>query len=98
MYLRKFKDLSKAVQLVSVAKLKKLAKTIEKRNVSLAIASAFFEALNNANLKYKQCTVVLITSERSCCGKLNNDVVSVVKNALSAYVIGGKLINIISIG
>lgn len=97
-YLRKFKELSKAVQLVAIAKLKKLSKALDKRDVSLSISSSLFEALNAAELAFNRCTVVVITSERSCCGKLNNDVISSVKDSIEEYLDDNKQLRIISVG
>lgn len=82
-YLRKFKDLSKAVQLVSIAKLRKLTKNLTSRDYALSIAVEMFDDLSTLSFLYRQCTFVVITSERSCCGRLNNNVVSSVNGAIA---------------
>jgi F-type H+-transporting ATPase subunit gamma len=44
------------------------------------------------------CTIVVITSERSCCGKLNSDVFSASREAISSHIEDNKLVKIISVG
>lgn len=97
-YLRKFKELSKAVQLVAIAKLKKFNKYLNKRHVALSMAAEIFDHFNSADFAHKRYTVVLITSERSCCGKLNNEIILVAKDAIEGYIDSRKQVRIISIG
>lgn len=97
-YLRKFKELSKAVQLVSIAKLRKLSKSIESREFALSVAVDMFDELCSIDYLYKQCTFVVITSERSCCGKLNNEVLSSAKDAIDSFLEEDKQVRIISVG
>jgi F0F1-type ATP synthase gamma subunit len=68
--LRKFKEISKAVQLVAIAKLRKLQSVIESREYALSIAQGLFDDMNDVD-DISDCThcIVVITSERSCCGK-----------------------------
>jgi F0F1-type ATP synthase gamma subunit len=40
-YLRKFKDISKAVQLVAIAKLRKLNRVLDSREYALSMATVF---------------------------------------------------------
>lgn len=97
-YLRKFQELSKAVQLVSIAKLRKLTKSIESREFALSIAVEMFDELNKVASIYRQCTFVVITSERSCCGKLNTDIVHHFTRALDLFHDGNKQARIITVG
>lgn len=93
-YLRKFKDISKAVQLVAIAKLRKLQRHLESREFALYLAVEMFDV----ELSFDKCTVVVITSERSCCGKLNTEVLSAAKDAIEAYIDDNKSISIVSVG
>jgi ATP synthase F1 gamma subunit len=97
-YLRKFKDISKAVQLVAIAKLRKLNKVIESREYALYLALEMFDELNSLDNTAVRNTVVIITSEKSCCGKLNSDVLSASKDAIDTYIEENKLLRIISVG
>jgi len=96
--LRKFKDISKAVQLVAIAKLRKLNSRIESREFALYLAVEMFDELNNVDDDYTNCTIVVITSERSCCGKLNNDVLAASKDAIEYYLDDNKVVRVISVG
>ncbi len=96
--MRKFKDISKAVQLVAIAKLRKLSKQLESREFSLSLAVEFFDDTEFANGLLKNYTVVVVTSERSCCGKLNSDVLSASKEAVESFLEENKVVSIISIG
>jgi ATP synthase F1 gamma subunit len=98
LYLKKFKDISKAVQLVAIAKLRKLSKQLESRDFSLSLAVELFDDNDVANGLFKNYTVVIITSERSCCGKLNSDVLSASKDAVESFIEENKIVSIISIG
>lgn len=97
-YLRKFKELSKAVQLISIAKLRKLNKTIESRDFALSVAVEMFDELCGLDSLYRQCTFVVITSERSCCGKLNHAILSCVKDSIESFLEDNKQVSIISVG
>lgn len=96
-YLRKFKEISKAVQLVAIAKLRKLTKSLESREHSLYLSVEMFDELNDTE-QYSKCTLVVITSERSCCGKLNSEVLSAAKDSIDSYLDENKILNIISVG
>lgn len=96
-YLVKFKDISRAVQLIAIAQLRKLRARIEARDNALCIAVEFFsefDSVPNVHL----CTIVVITSERSCCGKLNGDVFSASREVVSTYIEDKKLVSVISVG
>jgi F0F1-type ATP synthase gamma subunit len=97
-YLRKFKDISKAVQLVAIAKLRKLNKVIESREYALYLALEMFDELNSLDNTAVRNTVVILTSEKSSCGKLNSDVLSASKDAIDTYIEDNKLLKIISVG
>jgi ATP synthase F1 gamma subunit len=48
-----------------------------------------------------KCTtlsVVVVSSERSCCGKLNNEVLLATKEAIGSFVDNNKIVSIITIG
>ena len=95
-YLRKFKEISKAVQMVAISKIKKLSGVIESREFSLYLAFEMFsETVTNSEARQ---TVVVITSEKSCCGKLNSEVLSASKDALETFIEDNKVLKIISIG
>lgn len=97
--MRKFKEISKAVQLVAIAKLRKLQSVIESREYALSVAQGLFDDMNDDD-DISDCThcIVVITSERSCCGKLNNEVLLAAKDAISLLVDDNKRTSIVSIG
>jgi F0F1-type ATP synthase gamma subunit len=43
-------------------------------------------------------TIIVVTSERSCCGRLNSEVLSAAKDAIEAYTKDSKYVRIISVG
>lgn len=96
-YLAKFKDISRSVQLIAIAQLRKLRSRIEARDNALCIAVEFF-ADNDINLNINVCAIVVITSERSCCGKLNSDVFSASRDVIESCLEDNKVIKLISVG
>ena len=40
---------------------------------------------------------MVVTSERSCCGKLNSDVLTAAKEAIDSLVVDSKVVRIVSI-
>jgi F-type H+-transporting ATPase subunit gamma len=67
---------------------------IESRDYSLGIAMEIFndQAVGN---KY---VVIVITSERSCSGRLNSEVLGAAKDAIAVYIKGNKYVRIVSVG
>jgi F0F1-type ATP synthase gamma subunit len=98
LYLRKFKDISKAVQLLAIAQLRKLRTRIASRDCALELAVELFDELNSIDTDSCVCTVVVITSERSCCGKLNNAVLAAAREAIDTYIADNKVVRIVSVG
>lgn len=73
----KFRDVAKCIQLVSLANLKKLKDKLSSRNISLSASKILFYFHNKSNLdlKYyenKRISFVVITTEKSCSGAINN--------------------------
>jgi len=95
-YLKKFKDLSKAVQLLAIAQLRKLRTRIAAREHALELA---YE-LNGCSTHAidAECVVVVLSSERSCCGKLNNAVLLASRETIDAYLTDRKMVHIVSVG
>lgn len=82
--------------MVAISKIKKLGSVIESREFSLYLAfEMFYETVTNSESRQ---TVVVITSEKSCCGKLNSEVLSASKDALETFLEENKVLKIISIG
>ena len=98
LYLRKFKEISKAVQLVAIAKLRKLQKVIESREYSLFLSLELFIDVNMYVFNNLRNTFVIITSDKSCCGKLNSDVLYASKDAMETYMEGNRVLKLISVG
>ena len=96
-YLVKFKDISRSVQLIAIAQLRKLRSRIESRDNALCIAVEFFSDHDVAHHVHV-CTIVVITSERSCCGKLNSDVFSASRDVLDSHLEENKVVKLISVG
>jgi F-type H+-transporting ATPase subunit gamma len=96
-YLKKFKEISKAVQMIAIAKLRKLNTRIESREFALSFAVALFDDVDN-DTECRRVTVVVLTSERSCCGRLNSEVLSAARDTIDLYLRDYKLVRIISIG
>ena len=80
MYLVKFKEVSKAVQLVSLSKLRKLGFKLKARDFTLSIA---FELFKPTLEKLYRTTMLVFTSERSNCGKINTEVLSSAKEDIA---------------
>ncbi len=95
-YLRKFRDISKAVQLVAIAKLRKMHVAIESRGYALYLSAEMFDGARDYNPVHN--TIVVITSERSCSGKSNSEVLSASKEAIGICVSENRVVRIISIG
>jgi F-type H+-transporting ATPase subunit gamma len=96
-YLVKFKDISRSVQLIAIAQLRKLRYRIEARDNALCIAAEFFSDNDDAS-HINVCTMVIITSERSCCGKLNSDVFSASRALFDSYIDDKKVVKLITVG
>jgi ATP synthase F1 gamma subunit len=96
-YLAKFKDISRSVQLIAIAQLRKLRSRIESRDNALCIAAEFFSDVDTS-IDVNVCTIVIITSERSCCGKLNSDVFSASRDMIESHVEDNNVIKLISVG
>lgn len=96
--LQKFKDIAKAVQLLAVANLRKLRSRIASRECALELAAELFEELNKNDADSLVCTIVVVTSERSCCGKLNSQVLAAARDAIDEYIADHKAVRIVSVG
>lgn len=97
-YLQKFKEISKAVQLVAIAKLRKLRNVLDAREHSLSMAVEMFDSTYKEDSIYTNHCIVVVTSERSCCGKLNSEVLTAAKEAIDSLVVDSKVVRIVSIG
>jgi F-type H+-transporting ATPase subunit gamma len=97
-YLRKFKDISKAVQLVAIAKLRKLNRVLDSREYALSMATELFEDSRRENAGSTSYTIVIVTSEKSCCGKLNSDVLYSAKEYIISLIDETHSVSIVSIG
>jgi F-type H+-transporting ATPase subunit gamma len=85
------------VQLIAIAQLRKLRSRIEARDNALCVAAEFFSDVE-ASSQINTYTLVIITSERSCCGKLNSDVFSASRDFLETYTEDNKAVKLISVG
>ena len=86
------------MQLVAIAKLRKLRKVIESREYSLFLVLEMFAEINDLESTEMRSTFVIITSEKSCCGKINNDILSASKEAIATCLDENQLLNVISVG
>jgi len=73
----KFRDVVKCIQLVSLATLKKLKNKIFTRHIALAGVKDLFYSENGKNLELiyysdKRLSMIVITTEKSCSGAINN--------------------------
>lgn len=73
----KFRDVVKCIQLVSLASLKKLKNKLATRNIALSAIKELFYVENNSNLELsyyedKRVSLIIITTEKSCSGSINN--------------------------
>jgi F-type H+-transporting ATPase subunit gamma len=96
-YLVKFKDISRSVQLIAIAQLRKLRSRIEARDNALCIPVEFFSD-NELMSSISICAIVVITSERSCCGKLNSDVFSASRDIIDSYIEDNKIVKLVTVG
>lgn len=100
-YLNKFKELSKAIQLSSIAEIRKNKKVLAARGHSLFLASELFGELRMFDDEDSSChiyTVIVISSERNCCGKLNGDVYYGARDYINDCIDNNHIVNIVSIG
>lgn len=74
--------------------MRKLNTQLEQREFSLHVATEMFDD----NVEVMQYTVLVITSERSCCGKLNSDVLTSSKTAINSFLEDKKIVKLISVG
>jgi F-type H+-transporting ATPase subunit gamma len=73
----KFRDVVKCIQLVSLSSLKKLKNKLATRHIALSAVKELFYVENNSNLDIsyyedKRISFVVITTEKSCSGSINN--------------------------
>ena len=73
----KFRDVVKCIQLVSLASLKKLKNKLATRHVALSAIKDLFYVEINSNLEAsyyenKRVSILVITTEKSCSGSINN--------------------------
>jgi F-type H+-transporting ATPase subunit gamma len=94
-YLAKFKELSKAVQLVAMAQLKRLTGRIKTREFALHLACEMFDRIP---FICESFVVVVITTERSCCGMLNHGVLSTSRSIIDSIVAYENPVRIVAIG
>jgi F-type H+-transporting ATPase subunit gamma len=95
-YLTKFKEISKAIQLVAISKLRNFRDRIESREMALHLVVVMFSiSETHANEAY---TVVVLTTDRNCCGALNSSVLYVAKEAIEAYLNDHIVVKIIAVG
>jgi F-type H+-transporting ATPase subunit gamma len=97
-YLEKFKEISKSVQLIAIAKLRKMRARIDARECALSFAVELFEEWGNIENECTAFTVVVLTSDRSCCGKLNGEVLAASRDVIDAYIEDSKVVRLISVG
>jgi F-type H+-transporting ATPase subunit gamma len=57
-----------------------------------------FEECGTLENECTAVTVVVLTSDRSCCGKLNGDVLAASRDVLDAYIEDNKAVRLISVG
>jgi F-type H+-transporting ATPase subunit gamma len=98
LYLEKFKEISKSVQLIAIAKLRKMRARIDARECALSFAVELFDECGNLEQECAAFTVVVITSDRSCCGKLNGEVLEAARDVIDSYIEDNKAVRIISVG
>lgn len=73
----KFRDVAKCIQLVSLATLKRFKNKISTRHIALSAVKDLFysEGYKSLELNYfddKRISIVIITTEKSCSGAINN--------------------------
>lgn len=71
----KFRDVVKCIQLVSLASLKKLKNKLSTRHIALSAIKELFYVEKNLESSYyenKRISLVIITTEKSCSGSINN--------------------------
>lgn len=73
-----FSGIAHSIQLVAFSKLKKLKKKIDTRFVSLKFVKSLLKNYYSieANNSYKYCLVIPFTSDKSCCGSINNPILN----------------------
>lgn len=96
----RFKVIARAIQLVSFAMIKRLKKKMDSRGVSLAFIKKFFQMIDKIDwLESELCkniTIMYITSDRSCCGLINNHVLKKINYFMDRLF--NKNITLVSVG
>lgn len=95
-----FNDIAHSIQLVAFAKLKKLKKKIDSRFVSLRFLKTLLKNYYHIaeNEIENSCLLILFTSDKSCCGSINNPILSYATQLISSLKINGTLTSIIPVG
>jgi|SRR5690606_20095290 F-type H+-transporting ATPase subunit gamma len=94
------KDITKAIQLVALAKLTSLNYKLKRRQTQLWVIKKIFQLQHRIDSDYdaRRYILILVTTDRSCCGILNSNVFKVVNKVLSTLLSHQKVVKLITIG
>jgi F-type H+-transporting ATPase subunit gamma len=95
-----FSGIAHSIQLVAFSKLKKLKKKIDTRFVSLKFVKSLLKNYYSieSNNSYKYCLVIPFTSDKSCCGSINNPILNKTIKFLNTLKSLGIIVSIAPVG
>lgn len=94
------KDITKSIQLVALAKLTSLNYKLKRRQTQLWVIKRIFQLQHRIDSDYdgRRYILILVTTDRSCCGILNNNVFKVVNKLLSTLLSHQKIVKLVTVG
>jgi F-type H+-transporting ATPase subunit gamma len=94
------KEITKAIQLVALAKLTSLNYKLKRRQTQLWVIKKIFQLQQRFDSDYdaNRYILILVTTDRSCCGILNSNVFKVVSKLVSTLLSHQKLVRLVTVG
>lgn len=94
------KEITKAIQLVALAKLTSLNYKLKRRQTQLWVIKKIFQLQQRIDSDYDahRYVLILVTTDRSCCGILNSNVFKVVNKLVSGLLSHQKTVRLVTIG
>lgn len=92
-----FRELTRAIQLVALARLASLSHRIKSRQKTLAVPHRLFTVCPTRSF-VKKYLIIVIGTDKTCCGALNSNLFSAVRELVGRLVKGGKDVDIVPFG
>jgi len=96
----RLKEITKAIQLVALARLTSLNYKLKKRQTQLLVIKRLFQMPRyvESDFDVERYTLILITTDRSCCGILNSNVFRMSKELVATILSQQKKIRMVVVG